>query len=217
MEKLKATAKLYSKVISVTFADGDTNPADSSRTRSLNVDAPKSKRWHAHSQAPGRTRLLQVLLVGLLVSACGAGLEVTSEPQQSGLSKLGDSAEYRVSIEIAPGALDEATDGWFTVKGSVMGSGGRVPAFEVSGGDPLAIGGRKAGLGRFEFRWDWNLPEDCGGGCKISLPLKFTVVEEHEGTAGIGWLADFTVETPYAIEEQNSGRLDGVITVEPLP
>lgn len=157
---------------------------------------------------------LAVVVLGLGLSGCGwPGIDVYSEPQQSGLSEEGETLEYRVTIELEPGALDEARRGFFSVRGSVRGSGGEVPVFEVSGGDPLSVGGRVDELGTFDFVWDWELPAECDEDCEVSLPVVLEVIESRGGTAGVDWRAGYVIEVPARIEREKVD-LEGFVTVD---
>jgi hypothetical protein len=166
---------------------------------------------------PASARLLSILILGLVLSACGwPGIIAYSEPQGSGLTEEGEKVEYLVTIELAPGALDEARRGYFSVRGSVSGTGEDVPVIEVSGGDPLAVGGRMDELGLFDFEWDWELPE-CANGCETTMSLVFEVVEARSDSAGIDWRAHYVIEVPANVESEKEGNLDGVVTVEQIP
>ena len=160
---------------------------------------------------------LSILIIGLALTACGwPGIDAYSEPQGSSLSEAGETAEYLVTIELAPGALDEARRGYFSVRGGISGSGEDVPLIEVSGGDPLAVGGRMDELGRFVFEWDWELPE-CGDGCETTMSLVFEVAEPRSDIATINWKAGYVIEVPANVESEKEGNLDGVVTVEQVP
>ena len=121
-----------------------------------------------------------------------------------------------MTIELAPGALDEARRGHFSVRGDVSGSGEDVPLVEVSGGIPLTVGGRMGELGSFDFEWDWELPE-CANGCETTMSLVFEVVEPRSDSASIDWRALYVNEVPAEVESEKDGDLDGVITVEQVP
>jgi len=102
---------------------------------------------------------VSILILGLGMSACGwPGIDAYSETQQSSLSEEGETLEYLVTIELAPGALDEARRGYLSVRGSISGSGEDVPLIEVSGGDPLTVSGRVNELSLFEFEWELGAP-----------------------------------------------------------
>ena len=87
---------------------------------------------------------------------------------------------------------------------------------EVSGGDPLAVGGRMDELGPFDFEWGWELPE-CANGCEATMSLVFEVVETRSDSAGIDWRALYVIEVPANVESEEDGDLDGVITMEQIP
>ena len=162
-------------------------------------------------------RLFSILILSLALTACGwPGIDAYSEPQQSGVREEGETLEYLVTIELAPGALDEARRGYFSVRGSVRGSGEDVPVIEVSGGDPLTVAGRVDELGLFDFQWDWEPPE-CGNGCETTMSLVFEVVEPRIDSAGIDWTALYVIEVPANVEGEKEGNLDGVVTVEQIP
>jgi hypothetical protein len=162
-------------------------------------------------------RHLSILILGFVLSACGwPGIVAYSEPQQSSLTEEGETVEYLVTIELAPGALDEARRGHFSVRGTVNGSGEDVPVIEVSGGDPTTVGGRMDELSSFVFEWDWELPE-CANGCETTMSLVFEVAEPRSDSPSINWRALYVIEVPANVESEKDGDLDGVITVKQVP
>jgi len=162
-------------------------------------------------------RLLSILILSLALTACGwPGIDAYSEPQQSGVREEGETLEYLVTVELAPGALDEARRGYFSVRGDYMGSGDGVPMIEVSGGDPLTVGGRLDELGLFDFEWDWELPE-CGRGGEVTVPVRFEMLESRGGASILQFRAGWVIEVPAEVDAEAGGDLDGVVTVEQVP
>ena len=87
---------------------------------------------------------------------------------------------------------------------------------EVSGGDPLTVGGRLDELGLFDFEWDWELPE-CGRGGEVTVPVRFEMLESRGGASILQFRAGWVIEVPAEVDAEAGGDLDGEVTVEQVP
>lgn len=192
--------------IGLVFVDNSRSPLDPTLHLKawLRSDACRSSVW-----------IISLSILGLTLTACGLPqIGTVSEPLQSGLTEEGDTLEYLATVELAPGALSEVRRGYFTVNVDHIGSGDGVPQLEVSGGDPMTVGGQIDELGRHSFVWDWELPEDCDQGCEVTLPVGFEMVEARGGASILQFTVAYSVEMPDRIRREQGGDLDGVVTVE---